>query len=65
MAIFTLSASPSAVCRGESVRRTSVSMSTARGWWNAPTAFFTPSRSMAVLPPTEESTCASSVVGML
>ena len=40
-------------------------MSTARGWWNAPTAFFTPSRSMAVLPPTEESTCASSVVGML
>ena len=64
-AIFTLSASPAAICRGGSERRVSVSISTARGWWNAPTMFFTPSMSMAVLPPTEESTWASSVVGTL
>lgn len=64
-AIFTLSASPAAICRGGSERRVSVSISTARGWWNAPTMFFTPSMSMAVLPPMEESTCERSVVGML
>ena len=37
--------------------------STRLGWQNAPARFFPAGRSMAVLPPTEESTAASRVVG--
>ena len=36
---------------------------TALGWWNAPMRFLPPGWLTPVLPPTEESTCASSVVG--
>ncbi len=38
-------------------------MTTAAGWWNAPTRFLPAAALIAVLPPTELSTCASSVVG--
>ena len=38
-------------------------MSTARGWWNAPIMFLPSGWLTPVLPPTDESTCASSVVG--
>ena len=57
------SARPAASSRGGSVRSVSVSASTAIGWWNAPIMFFARGWLTAVLPPTEESTCASSVVG--
>ncbi len=40
-----------------------MSISTARGWWNAPTMFLPSGWLTPVLPPTDESTCASSVVG--
>ena len=39
------------------------SHSTSRGWWNAPTRFLPALRFTPTLPPTELSTCASSVVG--
>ena len=42
---------------------TSTSISTPRGCQNAPTMFLPPGRLMPTLPPTELSTCASSVVG--
>ena len=40
-----------------------MSASTRLGWWKAPTRFLPCGVLMPVLPPTEESTCASSVVG--
>ena len=40
-----------------------MSATTARGWWNAPTRFLPAPRSTPVLPPTDASTIASSVVG--
>ena len=57
------SASPARSSRGGSVASVSVSASTARGWWNAPIMFLPRGWLTPVLPPTEESTCASSVVG--
>ena len=42
----------------------SVSASTRRGWWKTPTRFLPCALLMPVLPPTEESTCASSEVGI-
>ena len=41
-----------------------MSASTRRGWWKAPIRFLPRGVLMPVLPPTEESTCASSVVGI-
>ena len=40
-----------------------VSAKTAVGWWKLPTRFLPAARLIPVLPPTELSTCASSVVG--
>jgi hypothetical protein len=40
------------------------SASTRRGWWKAPIRFLPRGVSMAVLPPTDESTWASRVVGI-
>ena len=60
---FTTSASPARSSRSGRVASVAVSATTARGGWNAPTRFLPAGRSTAVLPPTEESTIASSVVG--
>ena len=62
-AAFTTSASPARNSRSGSVARVSMSATTATGWWKAPTRFLPSARSTAVLPPTEESTIASRVVG--
>ena len=43
--------------------RASTSATTASGWWKAPTMFLPDGWLTPVLPPTEESTWASSVVG--
>ena len=64
-AILMASASPAWSCRGLRVRRVSGSMSTFLGWKKEPTTFFTPWKFTAVLPPMEESTWESRVVGML
>ena len=53
----------SASCSGASVSRQSTSATTSDGWKKAPARFLPAARSMAVLPPTEESTIASSDVG--
>ena len=60
---FTTSASPEAYSRAGRVARLSVSAMTAAGWWKAPTMFLPSGWLIAVFPPTEESTWASSVVG--
>ena len=60
---LTTSASPARSSRSGRVRRVAVSAITARGGWKAPTRFLPAGRSTAVLPPTEESTIASRVVG--
>src|SRR5690606_25716294 len=57
------SAYPAPISRGGSVASVSRSASTRLGWWNAPTRFLPAAALIAVLPPTLESTCASSVVG--
>ena len=57
------SAAPSAKTSGGREARQSVSHNTAAGCKNTPARFFPAFRSMAVLPPTEESTADSSVVG--
>ncbi|MNK79422.1 hypothetical protein D3C87_990890 [compost metagenome] len=57
------SARPARSSRGGRVRSAAVSAITARGGWNAPTRFLPSGMSTAVLPPTEESTIASSEVG--
>ena len=57
------SASPARSSRSGSVSSVATSEITARGWWNAPIMFLPSAWLIAVLPPTEESTCASSVVG--
>ena len=62
--VFTASAVPSAKTSGGRVSRQSVPHSTAAGWRKAPARFFPAFRSMAVLPPTEESTAESIVVGI-
>ena len=62
-ACFTTSARPARSSRGGSVTSVAVSASTASGWWKAPIRFLPPGWLTPVLPPTEESTCASSVVG--
>ncbi len=46
-----------------SVSSTSVSAMTRIGWWKAPIRFLPSGELMPVLPPTEESTCASRLVG--
>ncbi len=60
---FTTSARPARYSRSGSVPSTSTSITTPRGCQNAPTMFLPPGRLMPTLPPTELSTCASSVVG--
>jgi hypothetical protein len=62
-AAFTTSARPARNSRAGRVASVSRSANTAEGWWKAPTRFLPCARSTAVLPPTEESTIASSVVG--
>jgi len=61
---FTTSARPARYSRSGRVASVSMSANTARGWWNAPTRFLPAGRLTPVLPPTEESTIASSVVGI-
>ena len=58
-----ISALPLRTSRSGSVEKASVSQITAAGWWKQPSWFFPARRFIAVLPPTEESTAASSVVG--
>ena len=62
---LTTSANPAARSRSGSVSRNPRSAITAFGWWNAPTRFFPAARSTPVLPPTEASTMASNVVGIV
>ena len=57
------SAMPSEKVLSSSVSNTSGSMTTRRGCQKAPARFLPAGRSMATLPPTEESTWASRVVG--
>src|SRR3546814_11184022 len=57
------SAKPARSSRAGSVASAAVSAITATGGWKAPTRFLPCGRSTAVLPPTEESTIASSVDG--
>ncbi len=57
------SASPATSSRSGSDSRTSTSATTASGWWKAPIMFLPDAWFTPVLPPTEESTWASSVVG--
>ena len=57
------SARPARSSRAGSVASASVSANTARGGWKAPTRFLPCGISTAVLPPTDESTIDSSVVG--
>jgi hypothetical protein len=58
-----ISAAPARSSRNGNVRRVSVSMSTARGWWKAPIMFLPSGWLTPVLPPTDESTWESRVVG--
>ena len=51
------------VARAAGCRAAPVSASTSRGWWKAPIRFLPWAELMPVLPPTELSTWASSVVG--
>ena len=60
---FTTSARPARNSRAGRVASAAVSASTVRGGWKAPTRFLPWGRSTAVLPPTDESTMASRVVG--
>ena len=62
--VLTASAAPPAKTGRGRVFRQSVSQRTAAGWRKAPARFFPARRSMAVLPPTEESTAESRVVGI-
>ena len=57
------SAQPAVSCRMGRVVTALTSESTNRGWWNVPTRFFPWGRSMAILPPIDESSMESSVVG--
>ncbi len=57
------SASPAASSRSGRVSRVDVSAITASGWWKAPIMFFPSGWFTPVLPPTDESTWARSVVG--
>ncbi len=60
---LTTSARPARYSRSGSVSSTEVSTSTPAGCQKAPTMFLPPARFTPTLPPTELSTCASSVVG--
>ena len=64
-ALLATSASPLAHSRSGSEVSVSVSATTSSGCLKAPTRFLPAGRSTPVLPPTEESTWASSVVGNL
>ena len=57
------SARPADSSRGGSVSSVSRSQTTRSGWWKAPIMFLPSGWLMAVLPPTDESTWASKVVG--
>ena len=57
------SAMPARSSRSGKLSSVATSAITASGWWNAPTMFLPRAWFIAVLPPTEESTWASSVVG--
>ena len=61
---FTASAIPSARTDGSSVDSSAVSATTAAGCQNTPARFLPAVRSTPVLPPTDESIIASSVVGI-
>ena len=58
-----ISPNPSMNERFGSVRSVSMSLTTAVGWWNAPTRFFPAARSTATLPPIAASFIASTEVG--
>ena len=60
---FRISYAPERNSRTGSVARNAGSITTARGWWNAPIMFLARAWLMATLPPIELSTIASSVVG--
>ncbi len=60
---FAISAQPQAHSRSSSVASVAVSAHTYAGCLNAPTRFLPAARLTPVLPPTEESTIDSSVVG--
>jgi hypothetical protein len=62
-AVLATSASPRRTPAAAAMPRVAVSAITALGWWKAPTMFLPSGWLIAVFPPTEESTCASSVVG--
>ena len=63
-ATFTASAMPEILSRGSSVRRKSMSLSTAKGGAKVPTKFFTPRRLTPFFTPTPESFWARTVVGI-
>ena len=60
---LTASHQPAVSSRAGSVASVPVSTTTARGWWKAPTRFLPACVLTPVLPPTDESICARSVVG--
>ena len=60
---LTTSLSPDASSRSGSVRSVAMSISTQVGWWKAPIMFLPSGWLTPVLPPTEESTWAMTVVG--
>ena len=62
-AYLAISARPADRSRAGSVSSTPRSASTSTGWWNRPTMFLPARELIAVLPPTDESTWARSVVG--
>ncbi|CDE85009.1 unknown [Coraliomargarita sp. CAG:312] len=61
---FITSAIPAANSLCGRVDKKEVSAKTPHGWWNAPTKFFPSAILIPVLPPTDESTIARSVVGI-
>ena len=65
IAFLMHSASPAARCRRSSDRSADTSLTTAIGWWNAPSRFLAVGWLTATLPPSAPSTWASSVVGTL
>ena len=60
---LTTSGRPDTNSRSGRVSRTCVSITTLRGWWKAPIMFLPCGWFTPVLPPTEESTMAITVVG--
>src|SRR3546814_4054125 len=63
MPYLMISAMPASRSRCGKLVRLAMSASTSCGWWNAPIMFLPRGWLTPVLPPTDESTCASKVVG--